>query len=417
MPEAKNKALLFIFVTVCLDAIGLGIIIPVLPDLLTEVTREGIGTAARWGGILTASYAVMQFLLGPLLGSLSDKYGRRPVLLIGLVALAIDYLIMGFAQTLWVLLAGRILAGAAGSTHVTAKAYIADITTPEKRAASFGMIGAAFGIGFILGPVIGGLLGEWGTRAPFFVAAMLAIVNFCYGYFVLPESLPVESRRKFSLTKSNPFSGLLLARRFPALGWIFISLFLFSIAHFVYPAVWSYWGTAVFGWSSFEIGVSLALVGVGYAVIQGWAIRRIIPRLGEATTAYVAFAVTALSLLFFAFVSNDFYVYLLLPLVAVGALVSPSLEGILSNAIPADEQGMLQGVNSGLMAIATIVSPIVMTWLFYYFTDAAVDRQFPGAPYLLSLLLTGLSAAAFWMGVGGSNRFDGKHVKTAVPAE
>ena len=414
MPEVKNKALLFIFITVCLDAIGLGIIIPVLPDLLTEVTGEGIGTAARWGGILAASYAVTQFLFGPLLGSVSDKFGRRPVLLIGLLALAVDYLIMGFAQTLWLLLAGRILAGAAGSTHVTAKAYIADITTPEKRAASFGMIGAAFGIGFILGPVIGGLLGEWGTRAPFFAAAMLAIVNFCYGYFVLPESLLPENRRQFSLTKSNPFSGLLLAKRFPALGWIFISLFLFSIAHFVYPAVWSYWGTAVFNWSSFEIGVSLALVGVGYAVIQGWAIRRIIPRLGEATTAYMAFAVTGLSLLFFAFVSNELYVYLLLPLVAVGALVSPSLEGILSNAIPADEQGMLQGVNSGLTAIATIISPLIMTWLFYYFTDAAIDRQFPGAPYLLSLLLTVLSAMAFWKGVGGSNRFDGKHVKSAV---
>jgi len=333
------------------------------------------------------------------------------------VALAADYLIMGFAQTLWVLLLGRIVAGVAGSTHVTAKAYIADISPPEKRAASFGMIGAAFGIGFILGPVIGGLLGEWGTRAPFFAAATLAIINFCYGYFVLPESLLPEQRRKFSLAKSNPFSGLLLARRFPALGWIFISLFLFSIAHFVYPAVWSYWGTAVFSWSSFEIGVSLALVGVGYAVIQGWAIRRIIPRFGEATTAYVAFAVTALSLLFFAFVTNDFYVYLLLPLVAVGALVSPSLEGILSNAIPDDEQGMLQGVNSGLTAIATIISPLVMTWLFYYFTDAAVDRQFPGAPYILSLLLTALSAAAFWKGVGGSNRFDGKYVKPTVSSE
>ena len=417
MPEVKNNALLFIFITVCLDAIGLGIIIPVLPDLLTEVTREGIGTAARWGGLLTASYAVTQFLFGPLLGSLSDKFGRRPVLLIGLVTLAIDYLIMGFAQSLWVLFAGRILAGAAGSTHVTAKAYIADITTPEKRAASFGMIGAAFGIGFILGPVIGGLLGEWGTRAPFFAAAILALVNFCYGYFVLPESLQVENRRNFSFTKSNPFSGLLLARRFPALGWIFISLFLFSIAHFVYPAVWSYWGTAVFSWSSFEIGVSLALVGVGYAIIQGWAIRRIIPRLGEANTAYIAFAVTALSLVFFAFVTNDFYVYLLLPLVAVGALVSPALEGILSNAIPADEQGMLQGVNSGLTAMATIISPIIMTWLFYYFTDAVVDRQFPGAPYLLSLVLTALSAAAFWMGVGGSSRFDGKHVKPVASPE
>jgi len=404
----KGSPLLFIFITVCLDAIGLGIIIPVLPDLLIEVTGEGVGAAARWGGLLTASYAVMQFLSGPLLGSLSDRYGRRRILLIGLIALAIDYIVMSLASTLTMLVITRLLAGAAGSTHVTAKAYIADISPADKRAANFGVIGAAFGIGFILGPVLGGLLGEFGTRTPFMVAAMLALLNCLYGYFVLPESLPDDKRRPFSWAKSNPFSGLLLARRFPALGWIFLSLFLFSIAHQVYPAVWSYWGLAAFNWSSFEIGLSLALVGIGYALVQGWLIRKILPLIGESRTAYAGFAITALSLLFFGFASNELAVYLMLPLVALGAIVSPALEGILSNTVPENEQGLLQGVSSGLLAMATIISPLMMTQVFYVYTGDGSESApgFPGAPFILAAVLTVLAMIAFWFAVGNGRGVD-----------
>ena len=395
----RGNYLLFIFGTVCLDAIGLGIIIPVLPDLLKEVLTADISTAALWGGILSASYAVTQFAFGPLLGSLSDQFGRRPVLLIGLAALCIDYLIMGLANSIELLLLGRLMAGAAGSTYVTAKAFIADITPPEKRAANFGMVGAAFGIGFILGPVIGGLLGEYGTRAPFFAAAVLVLLNLLYGYFVLPETLKPEDRRAFSWARSNPFAGLLLVKSFPGLGWIFLSVFIFNIAHYVYPAIWSFWGQAVFNWTAFQIGVSLAMVGIGFAVVQGWLIRIVMPRFGETRVALWAFAVTLVSFLYLAFVSSETFVYLILPLVALGAMVSPALDGVLSNAVADNEQGMLQGVISGLMAIASIISPLLMTHLFYRFADVAGYVQLPGAPFLMAAILCAFAMYAFYRGV------------------
>lgn len=318
----NRKSLIFIFVTVALDAIGLGIIIPVLPDLLQEVMDVSVGSAARWGGLLATSYAITQFVFGPMLGSLSDRYGRRPVLLLGLIFLCIDYLIMGFASTIWWLLIGRLLAGAAGSTYVTANAVIADISPPETRAANFGMVGAAFGIGFILGPVIGGLLGELGTRAPFFAAAGLAAINFLFGFFVLRETLTDNNRRAFSWSKSNPFAAIMMVKRFPALGWIFLSLFLFQIGHFVYPAIWAYWGKEVLDWSAFDIGVSLAAVGVGFAVVQGWMIRLVLPRFGETRTTVFAFAVTIASLLAFGFIETTLMVYVVLPLTSLGALLT-----------------------------------------------------------------------------------------------
>lgn len=403
----RGNALLFIFITVTLDSIGLGIIIPVMPDLLKEVMNAGIGEAAKWGGILTASYAVTQFLFGPFLGSLSDKVGRRPVLLLGLVALSIDYLIMGFANTFWVLLIGRLLAGAAGSTFTIANAYIADVSPPDKRAANFGMLGAAFGLGFILGPVIGGLLGGFGTRAPFFAAAALAMLNACYGYFVLPESLKLENRRSFSWRSSNPLSGILMIRRFPALGWIFLSSFLFGIGHFVYPAIWSYWGVERFNWRPIDIGITLAIVGLGFAVVQGGLIRKAIPRFGETKTALFSYVMTLIALLFYGFVSSSYLVYLTLPIAALGAMVTPSISGILSNAVPEDEQGMLQGVLSGLAAIATIVSPLLLTSLFYRFSEHANDRLYlPGAPFLAAAALISCSLVAFLIGVKKAGKVD-----------
>lgn len=403
----KGNALLFIFVTVTLDSIGLGIIIPVLPNLLKQVMDVGIGEAAKWGGILTASYAVTQFLFGPLLGSLSDKVGRRPVLLIGLVALSIDYLIMGFANTIWVLLIGRLLAGAAGSTIVIANAFVADVSPADKRAANFGMLGAAFGLGFILGPIIGGLLGGFDTRAPFFAAAALAMLNACYGYFVLPESLPVNNRRAFSWRSANPLSAILMIRRFPALGWIFLSSFLFAIGHFVYPAIWSYWGVERFGWQPIDIGITLAIVGVGFAVVQGGLIRKAIPRFGETKTALFSYVVTIIAMLFYGFVSSSSLVYMTLPIAALGAMLTPSISGILSNAVPEDEQGMLQGVLSGLAAIATIVSPLFLTSLFYWFSEQSEDRLYlPGAPFLAAAVLVGCSLVAFIIGVKKAGKVD-----------
>lgn len=402
-----GNALVFIFVTVTLDSIGLGIIIPVLPDLLKQVMDAGIGEAAKWGGILTASYAVTQFLFGPLLGSLSDKVGRRPVLLLGLVALSLDYLIMGFADTIWLLLLGRLLAGAAGSTYTIANAYVADISSPDKRAANFGMLGAAFGLGFILGPVIGGLLGGYGTRAPFFAAAALAMLNACYGYFVLPESLQPAKRRAFSWRSSNPLAGILMIRRFPALGWIFLSTFLFAVGHFVYPAIWSYWGVERFNWRPIDIGITLAIVGLGFALVQGVLIRKAIPLFGETRTALFSYAMTLIAMLFYGFVTSNFLVYLTLPIASLGAMLTPSVNGILSNAVPEDEQGLLQGVLSGLTAIATIVSPLLLTNLFYRFSEQADDRLYlPGAPFLASAVLVFISLVAFVIGVKKAGQVD-----------
>ncbi|MBX2824514.1 MAG: TCR/Tet family MFS transporter [Gammaproteobacteria bacterium] len=403
--QFERRALIFIFITVALDAIGLGIIIPVLPDLLKEVMQVNVSTAAWWGGLLTASYAVTQFIFGPLLGSLSDRFGRRPVLLLGLVFLCIDYLIMGFANTIWWLLLGRLLAGAAGSTFVTANALIADVSPPDKRAANFGMIGAAFGLGFVLGPVIGGLLGEFGTRAPFFAAAFLAAANFLFGYFVLSETLTTENRRAFSWGKANPFAALWMIKRFPALGWIFLALFLFDTGHYVYPAVWAYWGQEVLSWSSFDIGLSLAAVGVGFAVVQGWLIRLVMPRFGETRTVLFSLAVTILSLVAFGFIDRTWLVYAVLPLTALGAMLTPAITGILSNAVAEDEQGVLQGVISGLAAIATIISPLMMTGLFYHFTSEASIRL-PGAPFLAAALLCLLAMAVFVLGVRAAGSVD-----------
>jgi DHA1 family tetracycline resistance protein-like MFS transporter len=402
----NGNAIVFVLVTVALDSIGLGIIIPVLPDLVQEVAEVDLAKAAQWGGVLAASYAVTQFLFGPLLGSLSDRYGRRPVLLLGLIALSIDYVIMGFAHTIWLLLLGRLLAGAAGSTYATANAFVADVSAPENRAANFGMIGAAFGVGFILGPVIGGLLGALGTRAPFFAAAGLALLNAGYGYLVLPESLSAEHRRAFSWHKSNPLSGLLLIKRFPTLGWVFLAMFLFGVGHFVYPSIWAYWGIELFDWSTVDIGITLAMVGLGFAVVQGGLIRIVIPKLGEARTALFSYAVTLLGLLIFSFTSSNWIVYASLPVIALGGMVNPAITGILANAIPENEQGLLQGVLSGIAAIATIVSPLLMTNLFFAFSGDDTPFYFPGAPYLAAFLLCTLSMIAFSIGVGKSRNLD-----------
>lgn len=408
MSERDNRSIYFIFFTVALDAIGLGIIIPVLPDLLTEVMSVDVSKAAQWGGILASSYAVTQFLFGPLLGSISDRYGRRPVLLLGLLALGIDYLIMGFAGNIWVLLLGRVLAGAAGSTYVTANAYIADVSPPEKRAANFGMVGAAFGVGFILGPVIGGLLGEFGTRAPFFAAALLAFLNMLYGYFVLPETLSAANRRPFSWRKSNPCSGLLMVKRFPALGWIFLAVFFFEVGHFVYPAVWAYWGKEAFNWSSLDIGISLGIVGVGFAVVQGGLIRWVVPRWGETRTAVFSYLVTIVGLIYYGVATQSWLVFATLPVIALGGMVNPAVTGILSNAVPEDEQGMLQGVLSGIVAISTIVSPLLMTNLFYYFSADDSRVYLPGAPFLAAGLLCLVALLCFNRGVRRAGDVDAK---------
>ena len=290
-PTAGRNSMLFVLATVGIDSIGFGIIIPVLPDLVREVSNTSYSQAALWGGYLSFSYAIMQFCFGPTIGNLSDRFGRRPVLLLSLAVMAIDLLIMAVAPSLIVLFIGRMIAGIAAATHSTANALVADVSAKEHRAKNFGLIGAAFGLGFILGPLIGGLVGEWGTRAPFYTAAALASLNFIYGYFVLPETLAPEKRRTFEWRRANPIGGAKQVSKIPMVAWFLVCALLFEIGHFVYPVIWAYYTKEAHGWSSAEVGLSLALVGVGFVIVQGWLIGKILARFGEVRTALAGFVI------------------------------------------------------------------------------------------------------------------------------
>lgn len=374
----------FILVTLLLDAIGIGLILPVLPRLIAEVSGNPLADAALWGGVLTTAFAVMQFLCGPTLGGLSDRFGRRPVLLISTGVMALDYVVMALAGSVWVLLVGRILGGITAATHATAAAYIADISPPERKSANFGLIGAAFGVGFILGPVIGGVLAEWGTRAPFWAAAGLAAANFAFGMLVLPESLRPQTRRPFRLARANPFGALRAIGRLPGLKAPLVVYALYEFAQIAYPAVWAWFGAARFGWSPGTIGLSLAVFGIGFAVMQGGLIRLILPRLGDWGT--VAFGLSANLAIFvtLAFIEDGRLALMMTPFTALGACVVPPLQGIMSRAVPPDRQGELQGLVQSLRAVAMIAAPMTFTAIFAAFAAPGADPFLPGAPFLLS---------------------------------
>ncbi|MEP3279567.1 MAG: TCR/Tet family MFS transporter [Stappiaceae bacterium] len=393
MSEKKSSrlAISFILITVVLDSIGIGLIIPVMPQLIEELTGDPINIAAEWGGLLTFIYALMQFVFGPTVGNLSDRFGRRPILLVSLLFLSFDYLIMALAPTILLLLVGRTLAGIAGANFSTANAYIADVSPPEKRSQNFGLIGAAFGMGFIIGPVIGGFLGEYGARAPFYAAALLALVNAAYGWLVLPESLPKEDRRAFDWRRANPFGALKQLRKVPVVAGIMMAAFLFDIAHFVYPAVWSYYTVEMFNWSSAQIGLSLAAVGVGFAVVQGWLIRIIVPKFGESKTLIFALLMNVISLVWISFSTEGWMIFAIIPLTSLGALAGPAFSGIMSQQLPQDEQGELQGLISSKAGLATIISPLMMTQLFGHFAGDGAPIYFPGAPFFAAALLVTLS--------------------------
>ena len=397
-PAGRN-AITFVLLTVCIDAMGFGIIIPVMPDLVREVTNTGFSGAALWGGYLSFSYAVMQFLFGPTIGNLSDRFGRRPILLISLFVLAVDFLIMAVAPSLLVLFIGRIMAGVAAATHSTAHAFVADISAREERARNFGLIGAAFGVGFILGPIIGGFAGEWGTRAPFYTAAALAFLNFCYGAFVLPETLPHDRRRAFNWRRANPAGGARQIAKFPMVAWFLVCAFLFEIANFVYPAVWAYYTKEAHGWSSAEVGISLAVVGVGFVIVQGWLIRIVLSRFGEIRTVIGGLLVSITGLIGLSLATTSWMVDAWLPVIALGGVISPALTALMSNRTADDAQGELQGVKSSVLGITMIISPLMMTQLFSFFSGPDAPVYFPGAPFLAAAILMGLALIPFAIGL------------------
>lgn len=383
----RNLPLLFILITVVLDSMGIGLIMPVMPDLIQEVTGGDLASAAIWGGVMTTAFAIMQFLFGPIVGSLSDWFGRRPVLLVALFVMTLDYLVMAVAATIWLLLVGRVIGGITAATNSTASAYVADISAPEEKAANFGLIGAAFGIGFVMGPLIGGLLGEYGTRAPFWAAAALAAANMAFGWLILPESVTDRIRRPFSWKRGNPFGAFRHVGNLPGVGRLLVLFLFYEIAFFVYPSVWAYFTRARFGWEPGMVGVSLAAFGISIAIVQGGLFRIILAKLGERRTIIFGLWFNVVAFLAFAFVQSGTLALILTPLTAIGAVVTPALQGRMSRIAPDDAQGELQGVISSVIAVATIVSPLVMTQIFAIFTRADAGLQLPGAPFLLSAAL------------------------------
>ena len=336
MPLSKKAALGFIFITLLLDVIGFGIIIPVMPKLIEELIHGDLSAASRWGGWLTFAFAIMQFICAPVLGNLSDKYGRRPVLLFSLFGFGIDYIFLAIAPTIGWLFVGRIIAGITGASFTTASADIADISAPADRAKNFGMIGAAFGLGFIIGPVIGGLLGSMGPRVPFIAAAILSLLNWLYGYFVLPESLSKENRRSFSWKRANPMGSLMHLRKYPALGGLIISLMLIYIAGHSVQSTWAFFNMEKFKWDEKMVGISLGVVGLLVGLVQGGLIRIVNPKLGNEKSIYVGLAFYTLGLALFAFASQGWMMFIFLVPYCLGGICGPALQAVISNHVPSN---------------------------------------------------------------------------------
>jgi DHA1 family tetracycline resistance protein-like MFS transporter len=380
-----RQSLMFVFALVAVDMIGFGIIMPVLPALIVELTGAGIAEAARAAGWLTFVYALMQFIFGPIIGSLSDRFGRRPVLIASLVAFAVNYTLMALAPTLAFLFVGRIVAGIAGASFSSAYAYVADVSPAAERAQNFGLVGLAFGIGFTIGPALGGMLGEISTRLPFFAAGVLALVNAIYGVVVLRESLPADRRRPFSLRRSNALGALrALGARQPALFWYAGALLLWQTGHHAFPTIWSFFAIERLGWSAFDIGLSLAVVGVTSATVQGGLIRIIIPRIGEARAVFAGATMMLAAFAIYAAADRSWMIYLAILVGAGSGLVYPSLNGIMSQLTAADAQGELQGAVASLSSLAMIAGPPMMAQVFAAFSAPAAPVYWPGAPFGLA---------------------------------
>lgn len=394
MSPSRKPALVFIFITLLIDVIGIGIIIPIMPDLIMELSgmdatsSEAMGYASKMGAWLLFAYAFVQFICSPIIGGLSDRYGRRPVLLGSLFGFTVDYLFLSFAPSLAWLFVGRVVAGVMGASFTTGGAYIADISAPEERAKNFGMIGAAFGLGFIIGPVLGGFLGDFGLRVPFMVSAGLTFLNFLYGWLVLPESLKAENRRAFEWKRANPIGTLLSLKRYPLIiGLIGSLLFLYVASHAV-QSNWPYYTKEKFGWSLKEVGISLAVVGIAFAIIQGGLIRVIVPKLGQLRSVNVGMTLYLLSFVMYAFATQGWMMYGIIIVYCLGSIAMTGLQGIMSGIVPANEQGELQGGFTSLMSISAIIGPLLMNNIFAYFIGAQAPVYFPGVAMMVGAVLT-----------------------------
>ncbi|EQA54423.1 TCR/Tet family MFS transporter [Leptospira kmetyi] len=397
MNSKRPAALGFIFVTILIDVIGFGIIIPVLPKLIQELTHGSLSEAAWDGGLLMFAYSIVQFVCAPFVGALSDRYGRRPILLASLFGFALDYLFLTFAPSILWLFVGRVVAGIMGASFTTGYAYIADISPPEKRAENFGILGAAFGLGFIIGPVIGGSLGQFGSRAPFLVAAGFALLNWLFGYFILPESLAPENRRKFEWKKANPIGSLINLKRYPMIVGLVVAFFLINTAAHAVQGTWNYYTMEKFKWDEAMVGYSLGVVGFVYAITLGVLIRIILPVLGQNRSIYLGLTLSALGYALFALATKSWMMFVFLIPYCLGGIAMPPLQGIMSSQVPANEQGELQGALTSLTSVTAVIGPILMTGLFSYFTAKGAPVYSPEAPLWMGTILT---AASLWISVG-----------------
>lgn len=426
---AGANAIVFIFITVLINMIGFGVVIPVMPTLIMDITGEGLASAAKWGGVLSLVYALMQFLMMPVMGALSDRFGRRPVILGSLAAYSADFFVMAIAPSIGFLLVSRLLAGAFAATFSTANAFIADVTPPERRAANFGLMGAAFGLGFIIGPAVGGLLGDhFGPRAPFFVVCVLGLANLVYGSLLLPESLARENRRAFDWRRANAFGSFLQLARYPALLPIVMTLFLSQLAQWTMPSVWAYFAEEKFKWSPSDIGYSLMLVGLTAAIVQGGLTRAVIPKIGERAAAFFGVTVAMLSYVAYGFASDSWMIYVIIPFGALAGFAMPALQGIMSRTIPANAQGELQGAVASVAGLSMIIGPYVMTQIFaafikpgapFYVGDILIlphgaPFYFPGAPFMVSAALSALALFALRTAVRQIRRPRPDAAETAV---
>jgi MFS transporter, DHA1 family, tetracycline resistance protein len=398
-PKLGKNAFFFIIVTVFIDMMAFAVIMPSMPDLMSDLTGLPVEDVSPWGGYITTVYAVMNFLAQPVLGNLSDRFGRRPVLLMSMGTLAIDFLIMGLAHSVWLLFLGRFLSGLSGATHSTAAAYIADTTEPHQRGQAYGMLGAAFGLGFILGPAIGGYLGDFDPRWPFFASAALAGINFLYGLFVLPESLDREHRRKFDWKRANAFGAFKHFSKIPYLAWFMLALGLFNFAHWVYPATFNYYGAVAFDWDSKTIGLALGAVGIGSAIVSGGLVGPVIKRFGPTKVVILGFLVCVLCFAAYAAATEGWMVFMIIPFGALGGFLNPALNQIMTVRVPRNAQGELQGAIASVQSLGNMVAPLVMTQTFFFFTHSNAPVYFPGAAFALASVVCAISMIPLIMGL------------------
>jgi len=413
MSPKRPAALAFIFVTILIDVIGIGVIIPVLPALIEQLTGEGVSQASRYAGWLSFAYAAAQFFFAPVMGGLSDRYGRRPVLLASLLGLGCDYIFLALAPSLAWLFVGRVIAGITGASFTTATAYIADVSTPEKRAQNFGLVGAAFGLGFIIGPVVGGLFAHFGPRVPFIVAAVLSLCNFLYGFFLVPESLPLAQRRAFTWARANAVASLVRLGKYPQIIGLVVALVLLYLAGSATQSVWTFYSILKFKWDETLIGYSLGAVGLGALIVQGGLVRVLIPKLGSARAVAGGLVCYMIGFVLYAFASQGWMMFAVTGIYCLGGLAGPALQGSISGQVPPNEQGELQGALTSLISATGVVGPLLMTNLFAWFTRPRAPLYFPGMPFLVG---AGLTLVALLVAAGPLKRLPDAPVQPAPPA-